>query len=88
MCVCVCGQRFTLAKYKVILFYFLKNAKNASSLPKLISFHDWVIDAKSCIAGESSQVRDGTVWLADRKDHWLTHEGEKVLVKRPRMMQN
>lgn len=50
--------------------------KNASSLPKLISFHDWVIDAKSCIAAESSQVRDGRVWLADRKHYWLTHKGE------------
>lgn len=65
---CVCGQCFTLAKYKVIsflfLFIFLKNAKNASSLPKLISFHDWVIDVKSASPAKAAKFETAQFgWL-------------------------
>lgn len=62
---CACGQRFTLAKYKVIFtLFFLKTAKNASSLPKLISFHDWVIDVKSASPAKAAKFETAQFgWL-------------------------
>lgn len=48
----------------IYLYFFLKNAKNASSLPKLISFHDWVIDVKSASPAKAAKFETAQFgWL-------------------------